>query len=556
MIKAKITEDLVSILNELGYESVTPSITPSQNSSFGDYSTNIALQLSKLNSKNGQHSPQEIATKIAQKMEKMDYLEKVEIKGAGFINFFLKDSVLLEYLKEEINIPQAQNQKVMVEYGHVNLLKEVHIGHLRTFILGESLSRVLQAQGYEVFRANYQGDIGLHIAKAIWGIQQLGLPEADPPAKEKAEFLGRAYAHGNKLYEEDPRAKEEIDQINTKIYQKTPGLMSIYDLSRRWSIEYLEPIYQKLGIKYDRCFFESEVADLGKKIVHDNIGKIFEESEGAVIFRGEKYDLFTLVFINSAGNPTYEAKEMGLAQFEYETFKYDKEVHVVANEQAGYFKVIIKAAELLFPELVGKKYHLSYGFVDLKEGKMSSRTGNVVSFDSLYETVYKKVSQVIEGKVTLEEEELEKIAIGAIKFAYLKYSPGPNMIFDLEQSISLQGDSGPYVQYTYTRTQSILRNIEQSISTLENSSLNKEERAIVARILQFDEIISQPPEDFKPHLICEYLLNLSGEYNLFYQKHRVLESDEKELRILLTKRVGEVLKQGMNLLGIELPKRM
>ena len=559
MLKQQLLEDLKSAVKSLGYPTTDIVVSIPKNSAFGDYTTNLALQLAKLKQVDSKQSPQEIANEILQKFGKPDYLERVEIAGGGFINFFVNDK---ELIKETGGLDILQksktSQKILIEYGHTNPLKEIHIGHLRTFILGEALARIYDALGHKVFRANYQGDIGLHIAKAIWGIKKIGLSSKELNLEEKAKFLGQAYAKGNLEYEENEETKKEIDQINAGLYTKDPGLKEIYALARSWSLEYFEPVYELLGIKYDRCFFESEVFEEGKRKVEENLGKVFEKNDGAVIFRGEKYGLHNRVFITSAGHPTYEGKEIGLAELEYDTFNFDKSIHVVASEQEGYFQVVFKAIELIFPYLKAKKYHLSYGVVDLKEGKMSSRTGNVITVDDLYHVTSEKVREVMkQSRIHIDQEIVRKVALGAIKFSYLKFSPRPNMVFDLEQSVSLEGDSGPYIQYTYARIQSVLNKAKKDFGgEYQDIELDKEERMILRTLLYFQETVEEAAASFHPNLLASFLVELAREYNLFYQGSRIIGSDKEAFRLKLSEEAGKVLKKGLNLLGIEAPEKM
>lgn len=561
MLKKKILEDLKRVMVDLGYPAADIVLSIAKNPAFGDYSTNLPLQLAKLKQDANKQSPQEIANKIVTRVESLEsskeYLEKIEVAGGGFINFFVKDQELIKNLSSAGKLEKTKNsQKILVEYGHVNPLKEIHIGHLRTFILGESICRILESVGHNVFRANYQGDIGLHIAKALWGIKKLGLPTKNLKLEEKVNFLGRAYAEGNNAYDTEPEAKKAIDQINAKLYQQDPSLKEIYELAREWSLEYFEPIYQLLGVKYNRCFFESEVFETGKRTVLENIGKVFEKNQGAIIFPGEKYGLHSRVFITSAGHPTYEGKEIGLAKLEYDNFNYDNSIHVVASEQAGYFQVVIKAIEMIFPHLRDKKHHLSYGFVDLKEGKMSSRTGSVVTVGDLVKVVSEKVREVMkQARTAVDQEIVNKVTMGAIKFSYLKYSPTPNMVFDLEQSVSLDGDSGPYVQYTYARIQSVLKKAGAA-GKPKTDSLDREERQILVQLMYFPEIVEEIARVYHPNLLTTYLLELSKLYNLFYQKYRIINSNKKELRLAISRAVGDTLEIGLNLLGIEAPERM
>ena len=572
MLKQRILEGLKKAVGNLGLPATDTVLSIPKNYTFGDYTSNIALQLAKLKGTKSKQTPIEIAKKIVSHLSNLSYLSKVETAGGGFINFFIKDKELIKNI-DGLSLLQKSTtpQKIFIEYGHVNPLKEIHIGHLRTFILGESLCRIYEALGHEVFRANYQGDIGLHIAKAIWGIKSLGLPSKALNLEEKAKFVGQAYAEGNKSYEEDPGIKKEIDQINTALYRKDPSLKEVYTLTRDWSLQYFEPIYELLGVKYDRCFFESEVFERGKQIVLENVGKVFKENEGAIILPGEEYarlpdgqGLHNRVFITSAGNPTYEGKEMGLAELEYDSFNYEKSIHVVASEQEGYFQVVFKAIELVFPYLKGKKYHLSYGVVDLKEGKMSSRTGNVITVDELYYVVSEKVRELIkQTKIKIDQEMVRMVALGAIKFSYLKFSPGPNMVFDLEESVSLEGDSGPYIQYTYARIQSVLRNanvIPTKVGIHTNNfgdiELDAEERAILRSLLYFQETVEQAAATLHPNLLASYLIELARLYNLFYQGSRIIGSQKQDFRLKVSEEVGEVLRNGLNLLGIEAPERM
>jgi arginyl-tRNA synthetase len=321
-------------------------------------------------------------------------------------------------------------------------------------------------------------------------------------------------------------------------------------------LEYFEPIYQLLGIKYDRCFFESEVFERGKEIVLENIGKVFEKSEEAIIFPGEKYNLHSRVFITKAGNPTYEGKEMGLAELEYDTFNYAKSVHVVASEQEGYFQVVFKAIELTLPYLTNKKYHLSYGLVDLKEGKMSSRTGNIVTVNDLLGVTSEKVREVMKESKAVDQKVVSIVALGAMKFSYLKFSPRPNMVFDLEESVSTEGDSGPYLQYTYARIQSVLKKISVFAEPTEDIDLDPHERAILRQLMYFQETVEQAATSLHPNLLASYLVNLARLYNLFYQASRIIGSEKQDFRLKLSLEVSKVLKKGLNLLGIEVPERM
>lgn len=564
MVKQQLLEDLKRAVKELGFSTDDIVVSSPKNTSFGDYTTNVALQLAKLEGLKCKQSPQDIANEIVKKLKSFDFaqdnFDDIKIAGGGFINFFIKDKVLLENLKETAKIPHIENpQKLMVEYGHANILKEAHVGHLRTYILGDSLARLLFAVGHEVFRANYQSDLSLNIAQTLWGIEKLGWPEGQLSLAQKAKFLGQAYTMGKTSYEEDAEAKKRMNEDTEKLYQGKSKHEAIYEKAKEWSLEYYENLYQLLGIKYDRLFFESEVHKLGKKIVLEHVGDVFEKSDGAIIFLGEKYGLHNRVFVNSAGNATYEGKDIGLAKLQAQIYPFDLNIHVVGNEQAGYFDVIFKATQQIFPELKNREFHLSYGMIRFKGGKMSSRTGDLISINDLYEVVAEKAREVMkEGNLEVDEKVVRMVALGAMKFSYLKFAPSSDFIFDLDQSVSLQGDSGPYIQYTYARSQSVLRQIDSKsdFSFSEEEVLEKEERSLIRRLEYFSQIVEQAAYEYRPNMLAEYLLDLSKEFNLFYQKHRIIQSEFKGRRLRFTQTVGEVLKIGLDLLGIEAPERM
>ncbi|MCL4367544.1 arginine--tRNA ligase [Patescibacteria group bacterium] len=560
-----LKESLIKAVKALGFPATDIVLSIPENPSFGDYTSNIALQLAKLKSKTSKQTSFEIAKEIMVKMGNLDFLEKIEIAEPGFINFTLKDQALIPNLLSPVNLPKvSKKQRILVEFAHPNTHKAFHIGHLRNIILGESICRMLEGRGEDVYRANYQGDIGPHVAKAIWGVKKLAgqtKPE-QMDTKQRAQFLGQAYALGSKAYQDDVAAKKEIEQINSQIYQRDPQIWDLWMQTRSWSLDYFQTIYHQLGTRFDRLFFESEVDSEGKKIVQQFLAKgIFAESEGAVIFNGEEFGLHKRVFITSQGNPTYEAKDLGLAKQQYEAFAFNLAIHVVANEQTDYFKVLFKALELIFPQIGPKEFHLAYGMVNLPSGKMSSRTGEVITGESLLSEVRGKVAQVMaDSQLETKDEVVEQVTVGAVKFAMLKIAPSSDMIFDIARSVSLQGDSGPYLQYTFARTQSVLKNAPLEIESIDDVKkflhLEKQERLLLIRLDYFDIVVQQASEQYRPNLIATYLLELTKDYNLFYQKYRILNSDNVEFRLLLTAAVGQVIKEGLRLLGIEAPVQM
>src|SRR3989344_1663328 len=331
---------------------------------FGDYSSNVAM-VSKGN-------PLEAAEEFKKKLEKSDLFEKVEVAGPGFLNFFISPEVFIKnvekiteekdgYGRNEI----LSNQKVIVEYTDPNPFKEFHIGHLMSNAIGESLARVFEASGAEVRRANYQGDVGLHVAKAVWGALK----------QNSSVDWGKAYVAGDRAYKEDESAKKDISAINKKVYERGDAeINKLYDEGKKISLEYFEKIYKRLGTKFDFYFFESEGGIRGKEIVEDGLKKgVFEESDGAVVFKGERAGLHTRVFLSSEGLPTYEAKELGLAPMKYEKYPYDLSYIITGNEIIDYFRVLMEAMKEMFPDLAAKTRHVPHGMLRFASGKMSSR---------------------------------------------------------------------------------------------------------------------------------------------------------------------------------------
>ena len=451
-IKEDLQKIIVGTAKNMGMEVREVLVETPKEKSHGDYSTNVALALSKKLGK----SPLQLAQSIAGGITKPDFLEKVEAVAPGFINFYLSEEIFIENIRQILkekdrygsnppSLKLRRAKKVIVEYTDPNILKEFHIGHLMSNAIGESIARIFEFQGATLKRVNYQGDVGLHVAKAIWG-----------KLKNPDMAWAKAYAFGAAKYEEDEAAKKEIIDINKKVFEKSDKeINALYHQGRKESLAYFDAIYKKLGTDFDRLFFESEVADTGKKIVMDNVGKVFEKGDqGAIVFKGENVGLHTRVFINSEGLPTYEAKDLALPELKYRYFKYDSSIIITAHEQNAYFDVMLAALAKVKPNLAEKTKHIGHGMLRLPEGKMSSRTGKVVTAESLIEKIKEQVTKKSADK-KLDDATIQTIAIGALKYSILKQSIGGDIIFDFDKSISFEGDSGPYLHYSYVRAVSV-----------------------------------------------------------------------------------------------------
>lgn len=565
MIKKEINKLLNQTLEKIFKKKFNEEVSVPENPSFADLTSTVALKLAKEVKKN----PLEIAQKIQKEMAGNFLFKKIEVIPPGFINFWIKKEYLfdqaLKFIQKQWNFPSiyfGPNKKIMIEFAQPNTHKLFHIGHLRNVCIGESLARILEAVGNKVIRVNYQGDVGMHIAKCLWQLKNdKNKLKSAKTIKEKISLLGQAYALGNQAFEENEKARKEIIEINQQIYNKHPKIFSLWKKTRKWSLEYFDKIYQRLDTHFDRLYFESEMANQALEICKKAQEKgILEKSQEAIIFNGKKYGLDTRVFVNSLGYPTYEGKELALAEKEFSEFgEIDKCIHVVSVEQRSFFKVTFKVEELLDQQKYqGKQYHLAYEWVKLKTGKMSSREGNIIEANWLIDQVKERIIK----KYQSSKKTAEILALAAIKYAFLKININVPLHFDIEESISLEGNSGPYLLYTFVRTQSVLKKSKKKKIKLENwvsdIKLTKEENNLLRIFLHFPNIVEESAKNLSPSILANFLYQLSKSFNLFYQKCRILEKDEKtqDLRILLTYATSTILQKGLYLLSIPTLKKM
>jgi arginyl-tRNA synthetase len=592
-IKIQIENLIKNALKNLDLEVKDISLEHPADLNMGDFSTNVAMTLAKENKIN----PKELAEKIVAilkpvfgDLQKPGFLEKIEAKN-GFINFYLSKEFFVDSIKEILeNKNFGQNnlfagKKIMVEYTDPNPFKPFHIGHLMSNAIGESISRIIEFSGVKTVRANYQGDVGPHVAKAIYQIskdplrfQYLPLNKGEEgegeSLSESALYIGECYAKGNDAYEDNPEAKKEIDEINKKIYDRSDEKINeIYDWGRRITLEAFEEIYKILGTNFNYYFFESLVAPIGEKIVNENLNKIFEKSDGAVIFHAEKYDpkLHTRVFITSQGLPTYETKELGLTKIKFEKENLDMSVVITAHEQEEYMKVVNKALEIMNPEYASKMKHIVHGMMRLASGKMSSRKGNVITGESLIFESCNEILEKIKDRDFTDQEKQQiskEVGVAALKYSILKQNIGGNIIYDFEKSISFEGDSGPYLQYSYARANSVLEKAKKEnilpgflFSKSDFKNLEKSDFGIseIEKLLyRFPEIVFRSAQEFEPHYIANYLIELARAYNTFYGNTKIIDKDDptSPYKVALTFAFSVVIKNGLYLLGIKVPERM
>ena len=521
---------------------------------YGDYATNVALRLSK---KVGQN-PREVAERIVQELQS-EFIQKAEVAGPGFINITLSDSELSRVIQAG---PQKSlvGKVVVTEYSDPNPFKVLHAGHLYTSVVGDAISNLLENAGATVHRVNFGGDAGLHVAKALWGMKQN--LEGEYPEKLKsiaedarADWMAQCYQAGNQSYEEDPVAKEEIVSLNQQVYSfhaesdKTSPLAQIYWTCRTWSYDYFNAFYARIGSGFEKYYPESETAPLGLKTVKEHVGDVYKESNGAIVFEGEPHGLHTRVFINGNGLPTYEAKDVGLALKKWEDYHFDTSVIITGNDIVEYMKVVMKSLEAFLPEATARTKHLTHGQVKLVGGvKMSSRKGNFLRAVDVLNAAAEANAQSEGGSHD------ETTSLGAVKYAFLKVKTGGDIIYDPKESVSLQGNSGPYLQYAYARASSILNKSERPAGGQE--IFEASERSLLRKISEYPEVIEQATAELMPHHICTYLYELAQAFNRFYEDNRVIGDPRESTRIHLVALYAQTLKDGLNVLGIHAPEKM
>jgi len=571
MIKQKIKKDLKKAIEKTfpGMKVGNIYLQQPENPEHGDYSSNFAMTILLINQIKNINQSFETAQKIVKNFPKTEYLEKIEAVKPGFINFYLKNKIFTQNLKEILkqgnkygSLNLGKNKKVIIEFGQPNTHKLPHIGHFRSYVIGESIARLFEFTGFKVFRANYQGDVGLQVAKCLWAYKKKEIKESQNLEKN-IQNLQDAYVYGSKMYEKNKKAEKEIDELNTKIYNQDKDIIDLWKKTRKWSLDCYKLMNKRLNTKYHKEYFESEAAQAGKRIVLKNLDKIFKKSKGAIIFPGSKYELHDRVFITSAGNPTYEAKDLALMFLKKKDFDYDLSLISTASEQIEYFKVVYKAEEMIFPDLAKRFVHIPFGLVSLTGAKLSSRKGTIVSIDELLEKTEESLINLMKQK-KYSQKQIEKIidalCIGASKYSILKNTPIKNIIFDIKKSISLQGNSGPYLQYTYARACSILRKSKSGFKDFDQNVLKENKEINLVKLLyNFPEIVEKSAQKYSPNLICNYLFELAQVFNNFYETVPVLKAKNQKLkkaRLALVQASAQTLKNGLNLLGIQSPEKM
>ena len=516
---------------------------------FGDLATNVALQLAKPLGK----KPRDIAETIAEKLRSEVDFAEVSVAGPGFINIRLSDSALLESLRAR-PATRRQGQVAVIETNCPNPFKAMHIGHALNSTLADTMANLLAVSGAAVHRVSYHGDVGTHVGKSMWAI--LRAIDRDPakldkiPPEKRNEFMSRMYVEGSKAAKESPAARAEIDELAKQSFiLDDPIYKQVYEICKQWSYDEIDANVARLGnVPIERRYAESETEELGKALIIEKTPEVFKKSDGAYIFEGSKYGSFDNIFIGSHGNGLYGAHDMGLIQLKYHDFpNLDLSVTVNGEEQAAYFRGVIAASELAIAELKGKLFNYATGLVKLSTGKMSSRTGEVVTIEWLFNEFAKAIAA--HGGDASEE-----IVAGALRYQFLKVKIGGDVIFDINDAVSLTGNTGSYLQYAHARARRVL---EKSAQTpVFPQVIYDEDRTLIRKLSEYREIVEQAAQGLEPHHICTYLFELAQEFNRYYEHHQVIGSGKEAHRIAIVALYADILKAGLAILGISAPDEM
>lgn len=559
-MKKTIAAAVEKVLEELGAHGVSFVVERPGDMSHGDYASNVALVASKPLGR----PPREIAEalKTALLITPITGVATITTAGPGFLNFTLERTVFSDTISTVIshssdwgrNTNEA-GQLILVEYTSPNLFKPLHIGNLVGNIVGESFVRLFEFAGANVKRLNYPSDIGLTVAKGVWGLTRTG---GNP---EDIADLGTAYRTGNDAYEAGGTEKDEIDAVNRALYANTdPTLSALRVAGITTSKKRLSELCTMLGTHFDTEIYESEVSERGREIVKNALGTIFAESEGAIVYQGEKVGLHTRVFVTSKDLPTYEAKDVG--HFTLKDAHYPhwtRSIIVTGNEQTEYFKVVFAALRELFPTIQERVLeHIPTGFLTLTTGKMSSRKGNVLTGESLLEELEEEARE----RATVDSETIDAlaqtVAVGALKFQILRHSVGSNIIFDKERALSFEGDSGPYLQYTHARIGSVMEKAALAGVTASTTSAPETPFEVERLLTYFPEVIATALNERAPHQVVTYLTELAGSFNSFYATERIADPEDAyaPYKLALASAVRTTLKNGLWVLGIPAPEKM
>lgn len=585
-LKSYIKEQSIQAIENLFQQKVEDvEIQITKDEFEGDY-TLVVFPFVKL----VKQKPEEIANKIGSYLTaKEEFIAFNVVKG--FLNLSLNPTVFTKLLKEKYSVKdfkltKKHTEKIMVEYSSPNTNKPIHLGHIRNNLLGFSISNILKAAGNEVLRGQIINDRGIHICKSMLAWKKYGNGETPQTTGIKGDHLvGKYYVIFDQKYKEEIQSLISSGMDADEAKKKAPILLEAQEMLKKWEdgdveIKALwkemnswvysgfEKTYQRLGVSFDLVQYESDTYLLGKDVIEEGLKKgiLFKKEDGSVWADLTEEGLDQKLLLRGDGTSVYITQDLGTAVERFTRYHLNELIYTVGNEQDYHFQVLFLILKKLGYQWADKLYHLSYGMVDLPSGKMKSREGTVVDADELMEEMHqeavKKTSELgkLEGYTENEKEQVnELIGLGALKYFILKVDPKKRILFDPNESIEFNGNTGPFIQYTYARTCSVLRKAAKQTLEIKDKELNKAEQKLIILLSSYEELIEKSAADLNPALIANYIYEVSKEYNSFYQSNRILDAEnesEQQLRLAITQWTGNVIRHGLSLLGIGAPERM
>lgn len=585
-LKSYIKEQSIQAIENLFQQKVEDvEIQITKDEFEGDY-TLVVFPFVKL----VKQKPEEIANKIGSYLTaKEEFVAFNVVKG--FLNLSLNPTVFTQLLKEkylvkDFKLTIKHTEKIMVEYSSPNTNKPIHLGHIRNNLLGFSISNILKAAGNEVLRGQIINDRGIHICKSMLAWKKYGDGETPQTTGIKGDHLvGKYYVIFDQKYKDEIQSLISSGMDADEAKKKAPILLEAQEMLKKWEdgdaeIKALwkemngwvysgfEKTYQRLGVSFDLVQYESDTYLLGKDVIEEGLKKgiLFKKEDGSVWADLTEEGLDQKLLLRGDGTSVYITQDLGTAVERFTRYHLNELIYTVGNEQDYHFQVLFLILKKLGYQWADKLYHLSYGMVDLPSGKMKSREGTVVDADELMEEMHqeavKKTSELgkLEGYTESEKEQVnELIGLGALKYFILKVDPKKRILFDPNESIEFNGNTGPFIQYTYARTCSVLRKAAKQTLEIKDKELNKAEQKLIILLSSYEELIEKSAADLNPALIANYIYDVSKEYNSFYQSNRILDAEnesEQQLRLAITQWTGNVIRHGLSLLGIGAPERM
>ncbi len=534
--------------------------------SHGDFTTNVAMVAAKKLGK----KPLDLASELKSQLQNIDGVEKVEVATPGFINFFVAKTGLLDNLSEILEKGEDygksetnKGKKVVVEYSSPNIAKPFTVGHLRSTIIGDAVANLLKATGWEVHRDNHIGDWGTQFGKQIYAIKAWGDEDEIEKAANPVKELVALYVKFHEEAEKNPDLEDEARVWFKRLEDGDAEAKRLWQKCVEWSMKEFKRLYEMLNVSFETEYGESFFEDkMGEVIQELKEKKLLKKDKGAELVFFENDKLPPLMILKSDGATLYATRDLATDKFRLATYGGDVVIiNEVGAEQSLYFRQLFEIEKMLSWVKDGQRIHVGHGLYRFKDQKMSTRKGNTIWLEDILNMAFEKAHQIAmeEGvdESGVGKTTTQKVAIGAMKWNDLKRNHIQDIVFDFDEILNMQGNSGPYVQYTYARAQSVLRN---SQLTTHNSQLEQdlenEELEIIRMLGKFSEVVEEAGKSFSPNLLANYLFELSQKFNLFYQKHKIIGGDKEEFRLALTKAVGQVIKNGLYLLGIESPEKM